>query len=159
MGKNFEGPIRIGLIGCGRMGFHHAEQLLKQQQVGITVLYDAVPDNAERLKNEFHLSAKVVQDIKECADQSLIDACIISSPTGLHYEQTRLFLEAGIAVLCEKPLAHRREEILELIELTERTQTPLTIAYQRRSSSEYRTLRREVLSGKWGKVGSISGAY
>ncbi|QDU82260.1 putative oxidoreductase YvaA [Polystyrenella longa] len=150
-------PVRIGLIGCGRMGFHHAEQLLKSQKAQITLLHDVQRDNAERLRDQFNLSAHILTDLDPISNNSIVDACIISSPTGLHYEQTRLCLEARIAVLCEKPLAHNPQQIEELNTISAQTGIPVSIAYQRRSSSEYRTLRREVLSGKWGPVRSISG--
>ncbi|MAT16181.1 MAG: hypothetical protein CMJ46_13035 [Planctomyces sp.] len=153
----FAAPIRMGLIGCGRMGFHHAERLRHRSDAEVTLLYDPARDNAERLRQQFQLSATIINDLSEIVQHQSVDACIISSPTGLHYEQSRLCLENGLAVLCEKPLAHDPDQIKELIVLSAGKKAPLSVAYQRRSSREYRTLRREVLSGKWGKVRSISG--
>ncbi|MCA9039065.1 MAG: Gfo/Idh/MocA family oxidoreductase [Planctomycetaceae bacterium] len=157
MARQKNNQVHVGLIGCGRMGFHHAEELLKHPTAEITLLYDPDRNNAERLREKFNLSAVIVTEFEEITTVSPLDACLISSPTGLHFSQSRFCLEAGLAVLCEKPLAHDPTQIKELIELSRQNNTPLSVAYQRRSSNEYRTLRREVLSGKWGKVRSISG--
>lgn len=58
-------------------------------------------------------------------------------------------------VLCEKPLAESAERIRQLID-DARTGPPLVVAYQRRSWSTYRTLRREVQSGRWGPIQAVT---
>jgi predicted dehydrogenase len=68
----------------------------------------------------------------------------------------RLLRDRGIAVLCEKPLADSRARILRLIEETVGGGPVLSVAYQRRCWSVYRTLRREVQSGRHGPVSSLT---
>ena len=58
-------------------------------------------------------------------------------------------------VLCEKPLARRRAEILELVAVAERTGMLLSVAYQRRRWATYRALRQLVGSGQFGAVRAV----
>ena len=59
-------------------------------------------------------------------------------------------------VLCEKPLAETRERIVQLIEDVRAGGPELAVAYQRRGWPAYRTLRREVQSGRHGPVRSLT---
>jgi predicted dehydrogenase len=59
-------------------------------------------------------------------------------------------------VLCEKPLANTRENIEELVRRAANGAPTLSVAYQRRYSSVYRTLRRELLSGRWGAIRAVA---
>ena len=59
-------------------------------------------------------------------------------------------------MLCEKPLAESRERIRELVHVAEEQGPVTSLAYQRRYWSSYRTLKREVESGRWGAVQSVT---
>ena len=73
----------------------------------------------------------------------------------MHFEQASAFLERGVPVLCEKPLARRRAEILELVAVVERTGVLLSVAYQRRRWATYRALCILVASGEFGAVRAV----
>ncbi len=59
----------------------------------------------------------IYTDLEEFAKSNLFDAVYIASPNSLHFGQSKLMLEAGKHVICEKPAAVRPEEIEELIQL------------------------------------------
>jgi len=59
-------------------------------------------------------------------------------------------------VLCEKPLADTRERIVDIIARAHSANRHFTVAYQRRHADIYRTLRREVRSGRWGEVRAVT---
>ena len=69
---------------------------------------------------------------------------MICSPTTRHHDQASLALERGLHVLCEKPLASDRAQILDLIERQKRSGRVLSIAHQRRYMAPYATARREL---------------
>jgi predicted dehydrogenase len=89
-------------------------------------------------------------------DRAAIDAVLICTPTLFHFEQVLECRRRGKRVLCEKPLADTRERIVQLIEESQRGGPILSVSYQRRYDSLYRTLRREVQSGRWGPVRSVT---
>jgi predicted dehydrogenase len=68
----------------------------------------------------------------------------------------RLLREHGVPVLCEKPLADSRERITRLVSEAASGGALVSVAYQRRYWATFRTLRREVRSGRHGPVRSIT---
>lgn len=148
-------PLRFAIVGCGRMGRHHSQHLLNDGRGAVTVVFDPDRTMAERLCSELKLSAAIAASFEDIAQRTNIDAVILCTPTGLHYEHSKTCLANGWHVLCEKPLANSRSQILELIELGKAAslkQQVFSIGYQRRYWSGFRTLRREIHAGTWGPV-------
>lgn len=63
---------------------------------------------------EKHNCKRVFTDLKEMAEDSELEAVYIASPNVFHYEQSRLFLENGKHVICEKPITTSLKEYDEL---------------------------------------------
>jgi predicted dehydrogenase len=101
-------------------------------------------------------AARVVTGLTELADAGPFDAAVVCTPTHLHFEQVQALRAMGLPVLCEKPLADTRERIVELIAEAESGGPLLSLAYQRRCWATFRTLRREVQSGKYGTIRSVT---
>src|SRR3990172_12888719 len=110
-----QGPRRLAVIGCGRMGRMHAERLAGEPRGTVVAVYDSHPPAARRLADEIATDVRAFDDLHGLLRSGLADAAIICSPTGAHYEQASACLEHGLDVLCEKPLAARRDEIAMLI--------------------------------------------
>ncbi|MEI8019733.1 MAG: Gfo/Idh/MocA family oxidoreductase, partial [Schlesneria sp.] len=111
--------IRFAMIGCGRMGRHHSEKMIEDGRGEVVALFDAQPSMAERLKADLWPSAWVAKTFDELMSREGIDAAIICTPTAEHYLQSKACLSHGWHVLCEKPLASNREQILELMRLAD----------------------------------------
>jgi predicted dehydrogenase len=137
-------PAPIALIGCGAIGRLHAERFKADPRAKIVALCDPNPANAERLRSELSLDADIFSDPRAALASPGLRAAAIASPTLLHYEQVGLAFESGLDVLCEKPLAARREEIIDLIERRDRLGRILSVSYQRRYKAPYLTARREL---------------
>ena len=133
--------LRIAVAGCGRMGRLHCERILADGRSEAVALYDVERAFAEGLRNGPAPNAAICSRFEELLTFPHVDAAIICTPTQLHFEQASAFLERGVPVLCEKPLAQRRAEILELVAVVERTGVLLSVAYQRRRWATYRALR------------------
>jgi predicted dehydrogenase len=146
---------RIGVIGCGRMGRLHTSLLNSDQRSTVTALFDTDSAAAERLRDELVPHAEVYESVDALLGEGAIDAAIICTPTTAHFDQIQACRRAGCAVLCEKPLADTAERIRQLIDASS-CGPPLVVAYQRRSWSTYRTLRREVQSGRWGEIQAVT---
>ncbi len=67
--------------------------------------------------SEKHGVQTVFTDLEQMASSDMIDAVYIASPNVLHYEQSKMFLEHGKHVLCEKPITVTASQIKELINL------------------------------------------
>ena len=151
--------IRFAIIGCGRMGRHHSEKMISDGRGEVVAVFDADLAMAERLKSDLWPAASVAVSMSDLASRSGIDAAIICTPTAEHHSQAKVCLERGWHVLCEKPLASNRNQILELIGMATVARSKgqaFSLGYQRRHTSNFRTLRREIQSGKWGKVRAVT---
>jgi predicted dehydrogenase len=150
------GRLRLAIVGCGQIGGLHAGRIVADGRTQIVALCDPQGANAARLQSEFARDARLFADVSEMAAACPLDAAIICTPTNQHFDQARLLRSRGVAVLCEKPLADSRERIVQLIAETEQPGPALSVAYQRRCWSVYCTLRREVQSGRHGRVRSVT---
>lgn len=149
-------PIKLALVGCGQIGRLHAERIVADGRCRIVAVCDSSPENARRLASQFARDAAVVADLARVIKSTAVDAAVICTPTQQHFDQTSALRAAGIHVLCEKPLADTRERIVQLMTETKSGGPLLSVAYQRRYWAAYRTLRREVWSGRHGPVRSLS---
>ncbi|MEI8382795.1 MAG: Gfo/Idh/MocA family oxidoreductase [Planctomycetota bacterium] len=150
--------LRFAIIGCGRMGRHHTQKLIADGRGQVVALMDAHHETARALQSELCPTAQLTSTFAELLQVEEIDAAIICTPTAEHYHQSVACLDRGWHLLCEKPLASTRAEIVELIQRAEQARAKgqvFTLGYQRRHTSLYRTLRREIQSGRWGVVRAI----
>jgi predicted dehydrogenase len=151
-------PVRIAMVGCGRMGWHHSERLKEDGRGVVTALLDRVPSAAAGLQKAFWPASKIFQSLDQLSGCIDVDAAILSTPTVEHFQQAMRCLDNGWHVLCEKPLASDADQIRMLItrsglaaELGQR----FSLGYQRRHLAIYKTMRREILSGRWGRVRAV----
>jgi predicted dehydrogenase len=146
--------LRLALVGCGRISRLHCERAAADGRAVIAALFDSDPAAANSLRRETAEAAEVCRTFDSLLGADF-DAAVVASPTHLHFEQASAFLNRQIPVLCEKPLARTRREILDLIELSRKSGSLLSVAYQRRMWATYRTLRRLVRSGKFRPVRAV----
>ena len=155
MDEHSSRKLRFALIGCGRMGRHHSEKMKIDGRGEVVALFDTFETSARGIKQDFWPSASICSRVEDLFALDNVDAVIIGTPTAEHYTQATVCLDRGWHVLCEKPLASNRQQIMELIAAYDRCRKKgqgFSLAYQRRFWSRFRTLRREVQSGKWGAV-------
>lgn len=150
--------VRFAILGCGRMGRHHSEQLIADGRGRATALFDVFSSTASALRDALWPNARVYSSFAELIAATDVDAAIICTPTAEHFVQATGCLDRGWHLLCEKPLASNREQILGLISAgksaAEKKQA-FSLGYQRRHTALYRTLRREIQSGKWGRIRAV----
>lgn len=147
---------RFAVLGCGRMGRLHASRLLADARAQVTALFDVEQSAVDGLRHDLIPDVSVSSSLDELLQRDDVDAVVICTPTSLHFEHVTACLDRGWAVLCEKPLADTAEATQKLIASVQDDGPPLSVAYQRRSSALYCTLRREVRSGRWGPIRAVS---
>ncbi|MEK6543105.1 MAG: Gfo/Idh/MocA family oxidoreductase [Elusimicrobiota bacterium] len=120
-------PVRYGVIGLGRMGTLHLENLLK---IGPKIQVTAVSDvDAKRLKyaKKRNPTAIATSDYKSLLGS--VDAVSICTPTETHCEIAEFFLENKVATLVEKPIAVNLTEAQKILWASQATKTPLHIGH------------------------------
>ncbi len=149
-------PVKIALVGCGQIGRLHAERLSRDDRAKLVAFCDPVRETAVEFLDRYQSGAAVYTDFGELPDDESLDAVVLCTPTLLHYEQVSTCWKRGWHVLCEKPLAESRAHIKDLIAAADAGGPLLSIAYQRRHWAIYETLRRELQSGAWGPLRTIT---
>lgn len=157
-------PVRVGLIGAGRMARHHIRQMLKMQS---TTRIVALCEPSEMMALEtaqVFLDAGLPPPPNQPAWQKFIadygaelDAVFIITPHALHHDQTKACLEAGIDVLLEKPMVMTAVEANSLIETRDRTGRLLVVAFQGSLSPQVRFASRLLRANEFGRILTISG--
>lgn len=97
----------------------------------------------------------VVYSVQESIEAGL-DLAVICNPTSWHATTARQFLEAGVPVLIEKPLAAHMGEATQLVDLAEQTGVPAGVAYCLRYHPAYALTHEYVQQGKLGSIERVA---
>jgi predicted dehydrogenase len=119
---------KLAVIGVGHLGRHHARILSALPEVELAGVVDINQQRAEHVA-----AATNTQAIRHAADLlGRVNGVVIATPTESHASVARPFLEAGMAVLIEKPLARSMSEADELVRLSEEHQATLAVGHTER---------------------------
>ena len=149
--------IGIGIIGVGIMGRGHALYLSDYVKGGkVVAIYDTNLAAAQKVAKEVFKKTKVLpkvyKDLSMILDDQLVKAVIIASPDHLHANHLEQAILAGKDVLCEKPLASKEKDARKVAKLARNSKSIVGIGFMRRFDRPYQDLKREIESGKYGKV-------
>ena len=102
--------------------------------------------------NKLHeMGAKRYVTLEEFFDTKHADLAVISSPIEFHMPQTILCLKHNTAVMCEKPVAGTIQDAYEMKKAEELSKAFVGIGYQWSYSNAIINLKKDILSGKYGK--------
>lgn len=120
--------VRLGVIGAGWWATtNHLPLLQSRDDVEFVGVATLGADRLEAVRQKFAFR-HATQDYRELLEQDL-DAVIVSSPHHLHYEHARAALDAGLHVMCEKPMTLHGEQAWDLVHRAERTNRHLLVPY------------------------------
>jgi predicted dehydrogenase len=126
--------LRIGVVGVGSLGFHHARILAGLSQVERVGIHDIRPDRLAEVSGQ--LGVTPYTRLEALLDG--ISACIIAVPTEAHEEVARAALERGIHVMVEKPIAPSLEAADRILEAAERSGALVQIGHVERFNGALR---------------------
>jgi len=133
--------LRIGVIGVGYLGRFHALILARHPQVQLVGVVDADPQRASAVAQE--AGCEALAGIDDLLARGL-DAVSIVVPTSLHLDVARPFLERGLPVLLEKPIAATASEAAEIVRLAERSGSLLQIGHLERFNAGVMALAQRI---------------
>jgi predicted dehydrogenase len=120
--------LRTAVVGAGRLGGFHAQKLSQNPQAELVAVADPFAPNRNRVAAECHCES--VADHRGLIGR--IDAAVIASPTGLHYDLAKELLEAGVHLLVEKPLCNDSADAEALVALARRKNLVLQVGHVER---------------------------
>lgn len=141
--------MRIGIVGCGGIGRRH---LLSYKNNGLApaALADAVPDAARTAAEEW--GGRAYGGWREMVAEADLDAVSVCTPPSSHREIAVAALEAGIPVLCEKPMTTTVADAEAIADAAKRTGTLFMIGHCHRFQPHVERLREMIEAGELGTV-------
>jgi len=142
-------PVRVGVIGAGRIGASHAT-LLATRVPGarLVAVADARPDAARDLAGRLGCRAHP-SPADLLADES-VEAVVIAASTAAHAALVVASAEAGKAVFCEKPMGMDLDDIDRGIAAAAAAEVPLQVGFNRRFAPDFAAAHRLVVDGAVG---------
>lgn len=145
-------PVRFVLVGAGRAGMVHANNLVHYIPEGeLVAIVDVNRDTAERSANEVGISA-FYQDLDECLEKEQCEAVCIGSLTFTHRGIVEKAAEAGKHIFSEKPLAQNLTEAEAIVQAVNKSGVKFQIGFMRRYDPAMREAHRMVNEGAIGEL-------
>lgn len=132
----FLAPIKVGVVGVGHMGRHHARILSEMEDASLVAIADTNELIALELSKRFNTRYTV--NFRDLIGE--VEAVHIATPTFLHYPIAKAFLQAGIHVLLEKPITSNLKEAENLIKLAKMNGCILQVGHTERFNPAVREL-------------------
>jgi predicted dehydrogenase len=144
--------LRFALIGCGRIAQRHAEHIIK---TGILqAVCDTEREKADALAAKY--SCKAYYNLPSLLEaEKDLDVASICTPNGLHAAHSIAALNAGVNVLCEKPMAITSYDCGEMIKAAERNNKRLFVIKQNRFNPPVVAVKQAIDKGLLGKIYSV----
>ncbi|WP_457790063.1 Gfo/Idh/MocA family protein [Anaeromassilibacillus sp. SJQ-5] len=144
---------KAALVGYGGMGHWHFEGICKTDRVKFVGVYDIDPKRMELAKSEGF--EKLYDSYEAMLADASLDIIVVATPNNFHKTLVCQALEAGKAVVCEKPVAMSSGELQDMMDTAKRTGSLFTIHQNRRADADYLAMREQAESGLLGKVFEI----
>jgi predicted dehydrogenase len=121
--------VRLGFLGAGWWATANYLPLLAQRQdVELAAVCRLGRDELRLVQTRFAIPF-ATEDARELVALQGLDGVLVTSPHTLHYEHARLALNAGLHVLCDKPLCTRAEHAVDLVRLANEKKRYLLVPY------------------------------
>jgi myo-inositol 2-dehydrogenase/D-chiro-inositol 1-dehydrogenase len=141
--------LTVGIIGAGRIGRLHVDNLRGIQQIRIKSVSDVATEHLESWAIENQIEV-LTQDYHELLNDPEIQAVLICSPTNTHANIIKKAAEAGKHIFCEKPVSFTVEETEEALAAVESAGVKLQVGFNRRFDPNFRKIRTLVQEGEIG---------
>jgi len=133
-------PVKVGVIGIGNMGWHHARVLSLLKDAELIGVADPDPDRLRLATEQFGCNG--FNDYAELLNK--VEAVCIAVPTLLHHKVGLSCLESGKHVLIEKPIAASQDEASSLITAANKSNRILQVGHIERFNPAFRELIKVV---------------
>ena len=111
--------IRYAVVGTGWIARSFIAGASMVPGLSLAAVYSRREDTGRAFLADVDPSLPIFTDLEALAASPSIDAVYIASPNHMHYAQSKVFLQHGKHVICEKPITVRPEELIELQALAE----------------------------------------
>ncbi|MFS2023584.1 Gfo/Idh/MocA family protein [Massilia sp. CT11-137] len=147
--------IRVALVGCGRIAANHFAAIEKHaERIEIVDVCDVDPVALAQAVQRTGAAGHASLDTMLASTQA--DMVILTTPSGLHPEQTIQVAATGRHVMTEKPMATRWHDGLRMVKACDDANVRLFVVKQNRRNATLQLLKRAMDKGRFGRIFSVS---
>jgi predicted dehydrogenase len=156
--SQFMAKIKIAMVGTGFMGKVHTENVRRLGNVEVAVVVGSSAARAQAFADSVGIP-KATGDLKAVLADKEIAAVHICTPNVDHYPMSLAALEAGKAVLCEKPMTMTSEEARTLVRVAKERNLPNCVQHNLRYYPVVQQIRQMIRHGDLGDILIAQGTY
>lgn len=149
--------MKVAVLGAGQMGETVIRHLRGCPEVTGIVAYDVSAQRLREVRDEHGVPGDTC--LESILNDPEVKLAFVTAANIAHRELTIRALEAGKAVMCEKPIANTLEDALAMVETAERLQGWLQIGFELRYAKLYTKVKEWVDAGLLGQVVSTHCLY
>jgi predicted dehydrogenase len=150
--------IKTAIVGTGFMGKVHTENVRRLGNVEVAAVVGSRLERAQKFAEAFNVP-KAYGDLSEVLKDPEIAAVHICTPNVDHAPMSKSAVEAGKAVLCEKPLTMTAAEARELVDLAKRKNVLNCVQHNLRYYPVVQQIRQMIAAGDLGEILIAQGTY
>ena len=143
-------PIRVALVGCGRISRNHFDAIEKIAELELAAVCDTSDERAREAGARY--SVPCFESYDEMLASVECDAVAVCTPSGLHAKHGIAAARAGKHVICEKPMAISLEGADALVRECDAAGVHLFVVKQNRLNPSIQLLRRAIDRGRFGRI-------
>ena len=151
--------VRYGIVGAGLMAREHIRNLAITPGAVVTALADPVARSLDMARDALGAGGETVAcfaDSASLAKSGMVDAVIVASPNYTHRKVLEPLFDAGLAILCEKPLATTLDDARWVVERAAQSSAPFWTAMEYRYMPPMVEYVNQIHAGKVGRLQMLS---
>lgn len=142
MGSDFMNGVRVGVVGVGHLGVHHARVYTEILGADLVGLVDVDEARVQSVADNLGVPAYV--DLDCFLEEARPDALSVVVPTSKHFEVSKKAMERGVHLLIEKPVTASTEEAGELLRIASDRNLILQVGHIERFNAAVQYVRNMV---------------
>ena len=150
--------VRLGLVGPGRIVYRVMKDLRKAEHIDVVAVASRSMERSEKAKQDFDLQY-AFDSYEAMAKSDVIDMAYIALPHPFHRDVTKLFLENGKHVICEKPFSVNAGEAEDMVACAKKNGLFLMEAMWTRFFPLSVSLKKAIESGEFGTILRMTGSF
>ncbi|MGB7964383.1 MAG: Gfo/Idh/MocA family oxidoreductase [Propionicimonas sp.] len=151
-----DGVLRVGVVGAGRIAARFVREARFVSGVSVEAVHSRTAARAKAFAEDLELGW-VHDDLDDMLAH--VDAVYIATPHGVHYEQTAMAINAGVHVLCEKPMTLTRAATEDLFARARAADVVLLEAIKTAFAPGFQRMVAVARSGSIGEIRSVDATF
>lgn len=143
--------VRIAVLGAGYWGPNLIRNIAAHPHAELAAICDTDSAALERMAEQ-HPGVPLLEHLTDMLAEFQAEAVVIATPSGLHYEHVKLTLQAGLHVLVEKPATQSVGQMIELVQLAEKSRLVLMVGHTFLYNNIVREVKRLIEAAELGEI-------